>query len=123
MMKVQWRLRDYLQQHGLTAYRLAQAMPDTRQPTVYRLASERAPQSVNFDLLGKVIQGLKVLTGQDVTPNDLLEVIYVAEPEREAELPAITGTVQKWHKRAPQPPFNHGLDSTALVSELRGERQ
>lgn len=121
MMQVHWRLRDYLQQHGLTAYRLAQAIPDTRQPTVYRLASEHAPQSVNLELLGKVMQGLRTLTGQEVTPNDLLEVVYL--PDAPAEPPAITGTVQKWNKQAVQPPFVDGLDSTALVAELRGERQ
>ncbi|WP_291426629.1 helix-turn-helix transcriptional regulator [Deinococcus sp.] len=123
MMQVQWRLRDYLTQHGLTAYKLAKALPELRQPTVYRLASDRSPQSVNLELLGKVMQGLKSLTGEEVTPNDLLEVVHVAEAASTDSEPIFSGTVQKWKKKAPQAPYVPGLDSTALLAELREERQ
>lgn len=122
MMQVHWRLRDYLNQHGLTAYRLAKVLPEVRQPTIYRLASEHSPQSVNFETLGKVLQGLKTLTGEEVTPNDLLEVIQVA-PLAEKEPALLSGSLQKWTKRAPQRPFVEGLDSTALVAEGREERE
>lgn len=122
MIQVQWRLHEYLSRHKLTAYKLAKALPDVRQPTIYRLASQRAPQSVNLELLGKVLLGLKTLTGQEVTPNDLLEMIEVADPAP-APLPVFDGQIQKWKKRAPSGPFIEGLDTTALVSELRGERE
>ena len=69
------------------------------------------------------MQGLRTLTGQEVTPNDLLEVIYIPNLNPPAEPPAITGTIQKWKKKAVTPPFAKGLDSACLVAELRGERQ
>lgn len=120
MVQVQWRLHQYLKKRQLTAYKLSKAIPDIRQPTIYRLASDRTPQSVNLELLGKVMQGLRTLTGEEVTPNDLLQVVQVPDPA--AETPLFSGSVQKWTKRAPGPPFTPGLDSAALLDELRQER-
>jgi hypothetical protein len=70
-----WKLRDYLNRKGISAYQLAKALPESRQPTIYRLASESPPTSVNLDVLGRVVAGLRDLTGEPVSPNDLLEVI------------------------------------------------
>ena len=125
MTQVQWRLQQYLQQHSLSAYRLAKTLPDVQPPTIYRLASSRAPQSVNFELLGKVLRGLRTLTGEDVTLNDLLEVTEIAEvaaPDAVTERPLFSGMVHPWSGRHQPRPLAQPTDSTALVSELRGPR-
>jgi hypothetical protein len=70
-----WKLRDYLKAHNLSAYQLAKALPESRQPTIYRLASDSPPTSVNLDVLGRIVAGLRDLTGEPVSPNDVLEVI------------------------------------------------
>ena len=75
MTETHWKLRDYLKRNNLSAYQLAKALPASRQPTIYRLASENPPSSVSLDVLNRVIHGLRELTGEDVTPNDLLEVM------------------------------------------------
>lgn len=126
MMQAQWRLRDYLNSKGITAYRLAKAIPEVRQATIYRLAAEDAPQSVSFDVLSQVITGLRKLTGQDITPNDLICV--VEEPEAQTrhlgadpERAALVGTVQKLKRRGAPTPLSQPTDMTALVAELRGK--
>ncbi len=70
-----WKLRDYLKTHGLSAYQLAKALPESRQPTIYRLASDTPPSSVSLDVLGRIVSGLRELTGEPVSPNDVLEVV------------------------------------------------
>ncbi|GAA5504513.1 hypothetical protein Dxin01_04288 [Deinococcus xinjiangensis] len=128
MMQVEWRLRDYLNSKGISAYRLAKAIPHVRQATIYRLTAEDAPQSVSFDVLSQVISGLRSITGQDITPNDLISVVerpdsserYLdAAPDRAA----LTGTVQKLKRRGPPAPLAQPTDMTLLVAELRGKEQ
>ncbi|GGS40560.1 helix-turn-helix domain-containing protein [Deinococcus knuensis] len=81
MMQAQWKLRAYLQAHGITPYRLAKALPEMRQATIYRLAAEETPQSVSFDVLSQVIAGLRRVTGEDVTPNDLIAIVETRSAE------------------------------------------
>ena len=50
------------------------------------------------------------------------DITQQTQPLADRERPAVTGTVHKWRKRAPRSPFTPGLDSTALVAELRAER-
>ncbi|THF87207.1 helix-turn-helix transcriptional regulator [Deinococcus sp. KSM4-11] len=80
-MQAQWKLRDYLHAHGITPYKLAKAIPDVRQATIYRLAAEDAPQSVSFDILSRVITGLRTVTGQDVTVGDLITLVEIPTSE------------------------------------------
>ncbi|MGX9687052.1 hypothetical protein ACTQ9L_07885 [Deinococcus wulumuqiensis] len=99
-----------------------------RQATIYRLAAEDAPQSVSFDVLSKVISGLRSITGQDITPNDLMSVVERPDPLTKhlgmpAERSVLTGSVQKLKRRGPPAPLAQVTDMTALVGELRGKDQ
>lgn len=68
---VTWKLRDYLDQHEVSAYALTKAA-DLAPNTVYALA--RGDQGrVDLAVLDKVIGALEQLTGQRVTFDDLLE--------------------------------------------------
>ena len=115
MLQVRWKLGEYLKENGLTAYKLARALPDVREPTVYRLASAKAPRSVNLDLLGRVLSGLSQLQGRRVEVGEVLEV---QQERREA-----CADFSKRFNRRPLPkPLTEGktFDSTQVVRELRG---
>lgn len=78
---IQWKLRQYLETHGLSAYALAK-VAGGRETTIYRLAREgQEPDRVDLPTLARVIGALRRLTGETVTPNDLLEVIEGINPD------------------------------------------
>lgn len=124
-MQVQWKLHDYLKSRGITPYRLAKAIPDVRQATIYRLAAKDAPQAVSFGVLSQVIHGLRKLTGQDITPNDLILVVDEPEPQLsvDAHRAALSGTVQKLKRRGSPPALQQPTDMTAIIAEMRGQNE
>lgn len=70
---MRWTLPQYLEQHGLTAYKLARIVDRKRENTIYRLAREETdPSSVNFDVLKEILDGLRELTGKNVQITDLI---------------------------------------------------
>lgn len=84
MRLVQFTLRQYLATHGLSAYRLAQAARGrVSERTVYALARGEASR-VDLGMLGAVISTLEELTGEPVSPADLLQAVTVPGPDREA---------------------------------------
>lgn len=84
MRAVKFTLKHYLDVNGLTAYRLAQASRGrVSRGTVYALARGSAVR-VDLSTLGAVITTLEELTGREVTPADLLTVVTVPGPDREA---------------------------------------
>ncbi len=79
MRSVHFTLGQYLAAHGLTAYRLAEAAQGrVSRKTVYALARGAAAR-VDLATLGAVITTLEELTGQEVTPADLLEARQISE--------------------------------------------
>jgi hypothetical protein len=86
MLSIRWRLHDILKANNLTAYKLEQALRgNVSRNTVYRWAREK-PQLLDLGALPFVVEALTRLTGQPVTPNDLLEVVEEpAQLEPEAE--------------------------------------
>ncbi|WP_216325977.1 helix-turn-helix domain-containing protein [Deinococcus aestuarii] len=84
MRAVEFTLKRYLNTHGLTAYRLAQATEGrVSRRTVYALARGEVTR-VDLGTLGAVITALEELTGEEVTPADLLAAVTVPEPDTEA---------------------------------------
>ena len=75
MGAIKWKLAEFLEANKLTAYRLATTLDShTRTPTIYRIAKKDVDLSrVDFTVLATVIDGLRELTGKDVTVSDLLE--------------------------------------------------
>lgn len=75
MQHVRWRLAEFLKEHNLTAYRLAKTLEsETRANTIYRLAREGGePTRVDLSTLGVVLRGLRELTGEEITFDDILE--------------------------------------------------
>ena len=76
-MRLNMRLGEYLQAHNLTAYKLEKAVSGVvSRNTVYKWAREsEAPDHIHTAQFVAIMQALTRLTGQPVTPNDLLEVM------------------------------------------------
>ena len=90
---IQWKLSNLLAAHNLTAYRLAEETKGiVNRNTVYSIARGDATR-VDLGTLFGVIRTLTRLTGQPVTPNDLLEVIE--EPEHVFE--EMDAETKAWH--------------------------
>lgn len=84
MRAVEFTLKRFLTAHGLTAYRLAQAAEGhVSRRTVYALARGEVTR-VDLGTLGALITALEGLTGEEVTPADLLAAVTVPEPDPEA---------------------------------------
>lgn len=76
-------LDRYLRQHDLTAYRLVKETGGrVARGSVYALARGEEVKRVDLETLSEVMAALHRITGQEVTPNDLLEVI---EQQSDAE--------------------------------------
>ncbi|CAN5796894.1 hypothetical protein BH24DEI2_BH24DEI2_03200 [soil metagenome] len=74
MARVVWKLAAYLEKRELTTYKLAQQVQRGRENTVYRLVRQgEALKRLDLEVLADILSGLRSLTGQDVTADDLLE--------------------------------------------------
>jgi len=105
MRTVEFTLKTFLEAHGLSAYRLAQASQGrVNRGTVYALARGGVSR-VDLGTLGAVITTLEELTGQVVTPGDLLVAVTV-----EAPLPSVPQTSADG---AADPETRRWLDSDA----------
>lgn len=76
MSMVRWRLADFLEEKGFTAYALGKATGTTRMNTIYRIARRGdEPTRVDLPTLALVIDGLQKLTGTPVSITDILEYV------------------------------------------------
>lgn len=79
---VRWQLRQLLERHDLTPYRLAQQLRGKlSQGSVYALARGETTR-VDLSTIGDVLAALEELTGQRYTVADLLAY----QPEQQREL-------------------------------------
>lgn len=87
MFKITWKLGGYLQTHQLRPRDVeTEAIRSGFQfgrNTIYRLLRNDGPKSYDKDTLTALIVSLRNLTGQPVTPNDLLEVVEELQPTSE----------------------------------------
>ncbi len=83
---IRLNIGSYLQQKNITPYRLVKES-GLAPNTVYTLARTSAKR-IDLDTLGSIVEALTRLTGQPVTPNDLLEVIEEPLEEMDSETKA-----------------------------------
>ena len=74
MIQVQWKLKPYLEQNSISAHKLA-LEAGISPPNLYTLIRGEGAKNVSRETLAKLIGALRRLTGQPISPNDLLEVI------------------------------------------------
>jgi hypothetical protein len=76
-MRLDWKLKDYLDAHQVTVYALAQQLGGhTKLPGLYAITSgdpAKRPRRVAFDTVEGIITALRALTGKPVAVSDLLE--------------------------------------------------
>lgn len=73
MDTVKWRLKDFLDRHGLSTYQLVDKTHGKLSRTgVYRL-TDNDLKGVRFESLAAIIPALRELTGEEVQISDLLE--------------------------------------------------
>lgn len=69
-MALQWKVKQFLKAHGISAYRLMKEA-ELAQGTAYRLANNKAG-GLSLDTMDTVIGTLRRLTGKKVELADLL---------------------------------------------------
>lgn len=80
MSLIRWRLADFLEERGLTAYAVAKASDITRLNTIYRLARRGSePTRVDLPTLALLLDGLRKVTGEAVNIGDVLEYLPAVE--------------------------------------------
>ena len=129
-MNVRVTLKEYLKHRNLSAYRLAQATTGrVAERTVYALARPGVKR-IDLETLGVVIEALEELTGEPVTPNDLLEVTQTPTPRLESLKPGKTDGSHvvsipaqgRFKPRAPLLTNPPGQSTTSIINKARGER-
>lgn len=75
---IRWKLKNFLEQHKITPYKLAQKVKDnggkTHMTTIYRITGETStPMPFSARILEEIGWALRQLMGKEVTPNDLIE--------------------------------------------------
>ena len=81
MDTVKWKLKEFLDEHGVTAYKLSQQSQGRLSQTgVYRLTAPDI-KAVRLESLATLIPALRELTGEDVDISDLLEYVGPPAPE------------------------------------------
>ena len=84
-MLIRVSLDRYLERHNLSAYRLANELKGrVAQGSVYAMTRSKTVKRIDLETLTGILQALERITGEAVTPNDLLEVIQ--EPESDPML-------------------------------------
>ena len=83
-MLIRVSLDRYLERHNLSAYRLANELKGrVAQGSVYAMTRSKTVKRIDLETLSGVLQALERITGEPVTPNDLLEVLQEPEPDPE----------------------------------------
>ena len=87
MDTVKWKLKEFLDDHDLSAYQLIdKAHGKISRTGVYRLTDDEL-KGVRFESLAAIIPALRELTGEEVQIGDLLEYVGPApapDPKRSA---------------------------------------
>ena len=84
MTQITWKLKPYLEQNAITPHKLA-LEAGISPPNLYTLIRGEGAKNVSRATLAKLIGALTRLTGQRVTPNDLLEVSETPTPLETAD--------------------------------------
>jgi DNA-binding Xre family transcriptional regulator len=73
-MPTRWKLKEFLDTHKITVYRLSQATGSgIARNSLYNLVQDEPPKRLEIKTLDVLIPALRQLTGRDVQVDDLLE--------------------------------------------------
>ena len=130
-MQIRVSLDRYLERHNLSAYRLANELKGrVAQGSVYAMTRSKTVKRVDLETLSGVLEALERITGEPITPNDLLEIIQEPIPALETLKPGETDgpelkPIPAQGKFKPRPPMlknPEGQSVSSIISEARGSR-
>lgn len=78
---VRWRLGAYLRAHEVSVYRLHRELRGELSRTALYNIARGETRGLDFDTLASLIAALRRLTGEEVAPNDLIEVAVDVEDD------------------------------------------
>lgn len=81
MGTIKVKLKEFLQEHGLSAYRLAKYVDGVSPKTVYAVNAGRTRPSL--PALERIVDALRAMTGEDVKPGDLLVFVPASAPKKD----------------------------------------
>ena len=70
---MRWKIKEFLANHGKTPYALMKETGLSRQ-TIYSIANNTT-KGLEFPTMARLMTALEKLTGVEVSPNDVLEVV------------------------------------------------
>lgn len=73
-----FKLKHLLEQHDISSYKFERSVEGYAPVTIKKIVS--GENNPSLESLDKIITALRNLTGENVTPNDLLE--YIPEPTK-----------------------------------------
>ena len=79
MAELRWDLEKVLEARGITRYELAQNMEGNFKTRLTSLYRTKDPKRVDLPVMAEIVSALRRMTGEEVTPNDLLE--FTPDPE------------------------------------------
>ena len=79
MAEIRWDLEKVLEARGITRYELAQNMEGNFKTRLTSLYRTKDPKRVDLPVMAEIVSALRRMTGEEVTPNDLLE--FTPDPE------------------------------------------
>ena len=129
-MQIRVSLDRYLERHNLSAYRLANELKGrVAQGSVYAMTRSKTVKRVDLKTLSGVLEALERITGEPVTPNDLLEIVEESTPALETLKPGETGEdklkiIPSRGKFTPRPALlsSNGSSASDTVIQQREER-
>lgn len=81
MAEIRWNLENWLEERRVTRYELAQNMGGNVKSRITSLYRMRDPKRVDLAIVAEIVAALRRITGEEVTPNDLLEFVPDPEPQ------------------------------------------
>lgn len=128
-MTLRLNLGNYLQQHGISAYRLVNEVKGRVAPnTVYTLA-RRPAQRIDLETVDELLHALGRLTGEKVELGEMLERL---EAPSSPQLPRLQDDARPLYDPNARQPFRYGgyrvhlppgPAAEDIVAELRGHEQ
>ncbi len=81
MAEINWNLEGWLEAHEVTRYELAQNMGGNLKTRLTSLYRSRDPKRIDLNVMADIVSALRHITGEEVTPNDLLTFVPDPKPE------------------------------------------
>lgn len=119
MAELRWDLEKVLEARGITRYELAQNMEGNFKTRLTSLYRTKDPKRVDLPVMAEIVSALRRITGEALTPNDLLEYVPDPEPVEEQEMDAETRAWMEADLAPPLEPYEWGPEGPPKGNPVR----